>query len=87
MEETRHVFKLQAVPKHRTLDEWKRHWIHDETAVHCAQCLAAQSILDAQRPFEHRPGCTFAHPDFAFYPWQDLARILRADVLQALNQG
>ncbi|MBD1553992.1 hypothetical protein [Pseudomonas typographi] len=86
MEETRQHRSLRAVPNDRTLHDWKNHWIHDETAIYCAQCLASQSVLDAQAPFVHHRGCGYAHPLFAHYPWQDLARILRADMLKELSR-
>lgn len=56
---------------------WSKRWDLFGRQVICAQCMMAQDVDEAKKPFSHDPHCAKScHPDQQ--PWRELAEILGA---------
>ncbi|BAW27533.1 hypothetical protein [Pseudomonas putida] len=58
------------------LSKFNEAWEVVRTDIHCRDCGAYQSVIDAGQPFAHAyAGCS-NHRDFARHPWDELRRTL-----------
>lgn len=53
---------------------WTGRWSLFGSFVLCCQCLNAQSVDDAGRPFQHMDGCSASST--GNYPWEELMEVV-----------
>ena len=55
---------------------WTGRWSLFGSFILCCQCLSAQTVDDAGRPFQHLQTCSAA--GMGNYPWEELKKVLAA---------
>ena len=53
---------------------WTGRWSMMGDFVVCSECLATQTIYQADKPFEHMSRCSFMKT--GLYPWRELKAVL-----------
>jgi len=53
---------------------WSGRWSLMGDFVICTQCINAQGIDEADKPFQHLPNCVAR--EYSLHPWHELQRLL-----------